>query len=165
MPLPALDDRRIQIDGRDLLVGTAPPDLLYHLLVDLRQTSQWGALLSDITHLTAGSSLLRLLALRLVVKLVQKLACGFRARHFMPQHLRQAGVLAQAIEILETIAAQRIQHQKTLDIAGFIQTSLSLLELQVLLHAARHIQRPRGLQKSGMPAYAVTHSSKGSGSS
>ena len=116
LPFPALDDGRIQIDGGDLLVRTAPPDLLYHFLVDLRQTSQWGTFLSDITHLTDGNSLLRLLELLLVVKLVEKLACRFRARHLVTQHLRHAGVLAQAIEILQTIARPSVFSTKKLSI-------------------------------------------------
>ena len=65
----------------------------------------------------------------------------------MPQHLPQSFVLAQAIKIVETFPAQRIQHEETLYIPGLIQAPLPLLELQVLLHAPRHIQRPRRSQK------------------
>src|ERR1019366_4915410 len=144
LALPTLDDLRIQIDGGNLLVGTTPSDLLHHLLVDLRQSSQWGAFLSDITHLTHRQLLLRLLDLLLVVKLVEKFARRFRARQLMPQHLRQASVLAPAIEIVQAIATQCVQHQEALDIAGFIETALSLLHLQVTLHAARYIQRAHG---------------------
>lgn len=70
LSLVALDDRRVQIDGRDLLVWTPPPHLLQHLLIDLRQSSQWRALLGDITHLPHRQFLLRILQFRLVVKLI-----------------------------------------------------------------------------------------------
>jgi hypothetical protein len=52
-----------------------------------------------------------------------------------------------AFEILDAISAQRIQNQETLYIPGFIQTSVPLLNLQVLIHKPRHFQRARSLQE------------------
>ena len=39
LAFPTLDDRRIQIDGGNLLVGATRSDLLHHFQVDLRQSS------------------------------------------------------------------------------------------------------------------------------
>src|ERR1035438_5061458 len=116
-----------------------------------------GALLSDITHLACRQFLLRLFALRLVVELVQKLAGGLGARHFVPQHLAQSLVLAQAIKIVETFPAQRIQHEETLYIPSLIQAPLTLLELQCCFTRPGTSSDRAACRNSGMPPYAVTH--------
>jgi hypothetical protein len=55
--------------------------------------------------------------------------------------------LPQVREIIQTLAAGRIQDDKTLYIAGFIQTALALLEPHMALHAARQIQAAERLQQ------------------
>ena len=104
-PLPALDDRRVHIDGGDPLIRTAASDLLHQILIHLRQTPQWRTLVGDITHLSGGQLALRLPQLLLVVKLIEKLPRGFRRRHLMPQHLAQSLVFPQPVEIFQAFSA------------------------------------------------------------
>jgi hypothetical protein len=91
--------------------------------------------------------LLCLLHLGLIVKLVQELARRLATRNFMPQHFREAVVLAQRLEILDATSAQRVQQQETLHVPGFIQSALPLFDLPMLSHAARHVQRACRLQE------------------
>jgi len=68
----------------------------------------------------------------------------------IPQHAEHGGLrrrVPDGFEILDAISAQRIQNQETLYIPGFIQTSVPLLNLQVLIHKPRHFQRARSLQE------------------
>ena len=64
-----------------------------------------------------------------------------------PSISAEAFVLAQTLEILDAIAAERVQNQETLHIPGFIQAAVPLFDFQMLLHAARHIQGASSLQK------------------
>jgi hypothetical protein len=121
--------------------------LAHHVLVYLRQAAQRGALFRHVTDLADRQFPLRLLHLLGVVELIQELPRRFRTRRRMSQHGGQSPVLTQAIEILKAVPAHRIQHQKALDIGGFIKTSVSLFHRQVSLHAARHIQRTGGAHK------------------
>src|SRR5664280_3196752 len=91
-PLPTLDESGVQVEGGDLLLRAAPPQLLHHVFVHLRQAAQGRALSRDVTHPPAREFPLRLLDLRFVMKLVEKLPRGHRTGHLMPQHFSQARV-------------------------------------------------------------------------
>ena len=81
------------------------------------------------------------------MKLVQKLPRRFWRWHFITQHLRQSLVFSEPLKIVQTFPAQRIQHQEAFHIAAFIETALPLLQLQMTVGPAAHIQRARRPQQ------------------
>jgi hypothetical protein len=72
-PLPALDDRRVLIDGGDLLLRRALPQSLHQVSVHLPQPLQGLILLGNVGLFFGPPSSLRLFDLLLVMKLIEKL--------------------------------------------------------------------------------------------
>ena len=75
----------------------------------------------------------------------------------MAQHLGQPGIFAQAVEILQAIPAQRVQHQQAFHIGRFVKPALALLQVQVLLDAARHVEGAQRTNKQRQPGVGCEH--------
>jgi hypothetical protein len=141
-PFETFNQGGVQVHGGNLLLRKASPDGLDPILIDLRQSTQRLALAGDITHLPHRQISLGLRDALLLVKCVQELARRLRARQLVPQHLGQALVLPQALEVFQTFPAQRIQHQKALHVGGLVEAALALLHVQVPLHPVRNTEQP-----------------------
>ena len=85
LPLPTLDDGRVQIHGGDLLRGATATQLLHYIPIHRRQALQWLALAGNVRHPVQRQLLLRLFDLGGIVKLAEKLPRCFRRRHSVPQ--------------------------------------------------------------------------------
>ena len=144
LPLPTFDHGGIHIDGRDAFPGAAPRQLTHHILVHLRQAAQCPAVFRHIANLVRRQFPLRLLNLLRIMELIQEFSCRLGAGYRMSQHRCQSPVFTQTVEVFQTIAASGVEHQKALDIGGFIEAAVPLLQCQVALHTAGYIQRPRG---------------------
>ena len=70
----------------------------------------------------------------------------------MPQQGGQAGFFAQSVEVFQTFSTQCVQYQEALYIAGFIEATLSLFDLQVPLYAAGTSNERTVCTNNGIPA-------------
>ena len=146
-PLPAFDDGRVQVDGRDLVSAPAT-ELLDHLAVHRAQPLERRVLLRDVTALPqAQSLLLRFLHFGVVVKLVQELARCFRGRHLVADQFPQSIVGSQLLEVFQTVAPGRVQNDEALHVGVFGQSALPLLQRDVSPDAAAYRQRPESLDQ------------------
>ncbi|MGD0224627.1 MAG: hypothetical protein ABSF71_20035 [Terriglobia bacterium] len=79
------------------------------------------------------------------MKCIQKLPGGGGQGQFVPDHLRQTGVSAQAPEILRAFAPSGIENDEALDERGFVVVALLLLHAHVVLHTLEQSQGAEGL--------------------
>jgi hypothetical protein len=95
-------------------------------------------LLRNIGDLIPGSPPLGLLDLFLVVKLIQKLprrrGALWAGGNPVPNHLAQSRIFPQPLEVVEALAAHRVQNDKALHHRRFVVAPFPLLDTHVLPH-------------------------------